>query len=104
MLNKQKCNFFSFSKTESRKAKQVLSGVGGVGISGREENIKKGYRRVNMVEIKCAHVCKWKKIPVETIPGMTGAGTKESDGRANSTMMHCKNFYRCYIVLPVQQY
>jgi hypothetical protein len=29
-----------------------------------------------MVQILCTHVCKWKMIPVETIPGM--GGLKES--------------------------
>jgi hypothetical protein len=31
-----------------------------VGTSGLEENVGKGYRRVNMVQKMCTHVCKWK--------------------------------------------
>jgi hypothetical protein len=34
----------------------------------------KGCRRVNMVEIVCAHVCKGKMKPVETIAGMGAEG------------------------------
>jgi hypothetical protein len=26
--------------------------------------------RLNMVQVLCTHVCKWKMIPVETIPGI----------------------------------
>jgi hypothetical protein len=37
--------------------------------------VGKGCRRVNMVEIPCAHICEWKKISVETIPRM-GEGRK----------------------------
>jgi hypothetical protein len=57
ILKMQKCHF-SFTKTENRKAKQVLSG--GVGISGSGEDIRKGGWRVNMVGMFCTHVCKWK--------------------------------------------
>jgi hypothetical protein len=32
-----------------------------IGISGREEEVGKGHGRVNMVQILCTHVCKWKK-------------------------------------------
>jgi hypothetical protein len=45
-----------FSKMENRKAKQIL----GVSISGKGEDIRRGYRRVNVVEMLCTHVCKWK--------------------------------------------
>jgi hypothetical protein len=43
---------------ENKKVKQVLSWV--AGISGRGEDIRKGYKRVNMVEILGTHVYKWK--------------------------------------------
>jgi hypothetical protein len=50
-----------FSKSECkfkdewfyRKVKQYCLGVG---TGGREEDIRKGYGRVNMVKILCAHV------------------------------------------------
>jgi hypothetical protein len=38
---------------ENRKARQVLR------VSGRWEDIRKGCRRVNVVEILCSCVCKW---------------------------------------------
>jgi hypothetical protein len=31
-----------------------------------------GCGKMNMVQILCTHVCKWKMRPVETIPGMGG--------------------------------
>jgi hypothetical protein len=31
-----------------------------VGTGGRREDIKKGGRRINVMEIFCTHVCKWK--------------------------------------------
>jgi hypothetical protein len=48
---------FSKTKTESRKAKQVLLGNW---YQWEGEKIRKGCRRVNMVEILCPHACKWK--------------------------------------------
>jgi hypothetical protein len=52
-LKQTKMSFFFFYKVENRRAEQVLS-VGG----GRKW--EKGYGRVNMVQILCTHVCKWK--------------------------------------------
>jgi hypothetical protein len=49
LLIKQKC---LFSKTDNRKIKQVLGGV----TSGRGEDIWKGCRKMNMVEIFCTYV------------------------------------------------
>jgi hypothetical protein len=40
-------------------------------------NVEKDCRRVNIVHILCTHVCKWKMIPVETIPGI---GVEEGKG------------------------
>jgi hypothetical protein len=65
---------------ENRRAEQILPGEGevvpvwGGGTSGRREEVGKGYRRVNMVQILCIHVCKWENETVETIPGMGGEG------------------------------
>jgi hypothetical protein len=52
-LKQTKISFF-FSKTETRKAKQVLAG-GLVPVGGG--NIRKGCSRVNKVYV---NVCKWK--------------------------------------------
>jgi hypothetical protein len=46
-----------FQKTKDRKVKQVLSW----GWHQWEGDIRKGFRRVNVVEIFCTHVQKWKK-------------------------------------------
>jgi hypothetical protein len=66
ILNKN-VNFFT--KSENRRAQQVLSRgwyqwekVGCVE-SGR-------CRSVNIIQILCAHICKWKTRPFETIPEM----------------------------------
>jgi hypothetical protein len=45
--------------------------------TSEEVRIQEGYRKVNMVEILCTDVWKWKMRPVETIPGMEG---REDEG------------------------
>jgi hypothetical protein len=43
--------------------------------------VRKECGRVNIMQILCIHVCKWKKITVETILGIGGGtGIKENDG------------------------
>jgi hypothetical protein len=54
MLNKQKKIFFL---TEGRKVMQVLYGGWN---HWKGEDIRKGWRRVNMVEILCTHIRKRK--------------------------------------------
>jgi hypothetical protein len=49
ILNKD-AGFFVFPKNKEQEGKI------GVGTSGKGEDIKKGCRRVNMVEIICTHV------------------------------------------------
>jgi hypothetical protein len=39
-----------------------------------------GHGRVNMVQILCTNVCRWKKIPIETILGMGEREIKDNDG------------------------
>jgi hypothetical protein len=43
--------------------------------------------------------------PVETIPGRGGWRIKENDGghELNSTVMYCKNLYKCHSVPSVQK-
>jgi hypothetical protein len=94
---------FSFTKSQNRKMQQVLS-VEGVGNNWKGKDIQKECKRVNIVQILCTHVCKWKMIPVETTPGMGGGRIKENDGGGwNSTMMYLryyKNFCKCQNVPP----
>jgi hypothetical protein len=59
--------FFSFTKSENKRAEQVLCGGW---YQGDGEEVRKGCKRVNMVQIPCTHICKWKMIPAETIPGI----------------------------------
>jgi hypothetical protein len=59
-LNKQKCQFFT--KSENRRAEQVLSK--GLLPVGGERRWGKG--------VLCTHIYKWKIRPVETSPGMGG--------------------------------
>jgi hypothetical protein len=42
-----------------REQEGKTGSVWGVGTREREEDVGKGYRRVNMVQILCTHVCKW---------------------------------------------
>jgi hypothetical protein len=48
-----KLSFFFFYKIREQE-------VCGVGTSGKGEDVVKGCRRVNMVQILCTHVYKWK--------------------------------------------
>jgi hypothetical protein len=45
---------------ENRREEQILPGGRG-GTSGKEEDGERRYRRVNIMEILCTHVCKWEK-------------------------------------------
>jgi hypothetical protein len=72
ILNKQKCHFFSFTKSENRKMEKVLSGgIIPVGVGGCGERLWKGEYCVHMY-------VSGKMRPVKTIPGM-GEG-KTIDG------------------------
>jgi hypothetical protein len=68
-------SFFQKQRT-GRKIRSCL----GFGSSRRGEDVGKGCRRVNMVEIICTHVRNGKLRPLETIPGIEGGGIKEKDG------------------------
>jgi hypothetical protein len=57
--------FFFFLQNQEDKTGSVL----GADIQGRGEDAGKCNRKVNMVQILCTHLWKWKMIPVETIPG-----------------------------------
>jgi hypothetical protein len=73
-------SFFFFYKIRKKKRTgQFLPG--GNGTSGRGEDVGKGCVRVNIVQLLYTHVCKWKMIPVETIPGNEVGGIKENVGR-----------------------
>jgi hypothetical protein len=51
--------FFSFTKSENRRAEEVLPVE--VATSQNREEVGKGCRRlVNVVQIVCIHICKWK--------------------------------------------
>jgi hypothetical protein len=52
--------------------------VGGVDVGERR-------KRMNMAQILCTHVYKWKN---GTIPEIWGRGIKENDGVANSSMIY----------------
>jgi hypothetical protein len=64
---------------ENRKVKQSRLRVG---TSGRGEDIRKGCRRVNMVEYYALMNENGKMRPAEAVPGIMG-GIKESDGGVN---------------------
>jgi hypothetical protein len=55
ILNKQNVFFLEKQRT-GRENRSCL----GVGTTWRGEYVGRGYRRVNMEQILCIHVCKWK--------------------------------------------
>jgi hypothetical protein len=94
ILNKQKCLFFLFLQNQ-RTGGHNRSCVGVVGIIGREEDVGKGSRRVNIVQILCTHICKCKNEKNEK--GDTGEwwrGVKSSI----KCLLYCKKFCKCHNV------
>jgi hypothetical protein len=51
--------FFPFSKSENKRVEQVLSGGSGLVPVGGED-VEEGCKRLNIVQVLCTHVCKWK--------------------------------------------
>jgi hypothetical protein len=49
--------------------------------NARGEDVGIGYRRMNMVEILCTHICKWEMRSIETTAEMGAGRIKENDGR-----------------------
>jgi hypothetical protein len=78
MLNKQKLHFITFTKSENKRVEVVLPGKRVV-ISGGKE-MGKGYGKVNIVQILCTHVCKWKIDTCGRYSRSGGGGIKENDG------------------------
>jgi hypothetical protein len=62
-LKQAKMSLFSFSffLIQNQRTEEQNRSCLGAGIGGKGEEVGKGYRRVNMVQILCVHVCKWKK-------------------------------------------
>jgi hypothetical protein len=72
-LKQTKMSFFLFVLQNQRTGEWNRSCLGlVVGASGRGRRGGKGYRMVNIMQILCTHVCKWKIRYVETIPEMGG--------------------------------
>jgi hypothetical protein len=54
-------NLSFFFLLQNQRTGSAQGRVGGSGIGNRSvENVGKGCRRVNMVQILCTHACKWK--------------------------------------------
>jgi hypothetical protein len=70
--------------------------------------VEKWWRSVNMVQILCTHVCKWKNEACETVPRMGEGEQRRMVEGVNSTMIYsicCKNFCKCHNVYhPEQQW
>jgi hypothetical protein len=77
-LIKQKCHFFLLQNWRTGGQNRSCLGAGGGGPSGRRKEVGKGCRRVNMEQILCIHVCKWKNDTVDTIPEMGGGKIKKN--------------------------
>jgi hypothetical protein len=72
-LTQAKMSFFPLLWRTGGKNRSCLV-RGGVDTSGKGGEMGKVCRRVSMVQILCIHV--YEMIPIETIPGMEGAGDK----------------------------
>jgi hypothetical protein len=48
----------------------VLGPAWGVGTSGKWEEVRKGCKKMNIVQILCIHILNEKMILVETVPGI----------------------------------
>jgi hypothetical protein len=57
-LNKQKCDFFFFYKI--RKQEGGIDPAWDGGCQKEGEEVEKGCRKVNMMQILHTHICKWK--------------------------------------------
>jgi hypothetical protein len=66
-------SLFFFYKIRKQEGRTGPGWVGGN--SGRGEEMKKEGRRVNVVQILCIHVCKWKMRPLELFQEL-GSGEK----------------------------
>jgi hypothetical protein len=53
-----------------------------------------------MVQILCTHLCKWKNVPVETIPGMEEGNLKENTGGGSFKYNNLIYFCKCHNVPP----
>jgi hypothetical protein len=70
ILNRQKCHLKKIK--ENRRCRTGPAWRSVTSVCG--EDVGRGCKRVNMVQILCTHVSKWKNETVETIPGMGGRG------------------------------
>jgi hypothetical protein len=61
-LNKQNIIFF-----HKIREQEVRTGAVSVGwCQGKREDMQKGYKMANMVQVLCTRICTWKMRPVET--------------------------------------
>jgi hypothetical protein len=77
-LKQAKMSIYFIYKT--REQEGGTGPVWGVGTSRRGKKLGKEHGWVNMGQILCTHVCKWKNDTVETIPGMGRWRIKENGG------------------------
>jgi hypothetical protein len=52
-------SLFFFYKIGEQEGRKCHPGVG-VGTCMRGEEVRKGFGRVNIIQMLCTHVCKWK--------------------------------------------
>jgi hypothetical protein len=84
---------FFFYKVREQEGR--TSSVWVAGASGRREDVGKGCRRVNMVQILCTNGCKWKN---ETCSNYSRNRSREISRMiegANLTMMYYNKFCKC---------
>jgi hypothetical protein len=93
--------YFSSTKSQNKSVEQVLSE--GDGTSGREEDVEKECRRVNIVQTLVCIYVNGERYLLKLLQEWEKENRKESDGGVNSTMIYliyCKNFCKCHNVFP----
>jgi hypothetical protein len=78
-LKQTKMSFFFFHKIGEQEGEAGPVWV--VGTSGRDEDVGRGCRRMDIIQILCTHVCKWKIEGCWDYSRNVGRGIMENDGR-----------------------
>jgi hypothetical protein len=82
-----------FFKRGNREVKHFLPGCWYQWEGG---DIRKGWRRVNVVEILHTHIWNWKNETCWNCSRNGVGGIKKNDDGVNLTMIYCKNFGKCH--------
>jgi hypothetical protein len=71
--------------------------------SGREEGIRNGWRKANMVEILCINIWRWSNKTCWNCSKKRGEGIRRKMEGVNLTKIYCKHFCKCHNVPLIQR-